>query len=313
MLPLLMPSTPAGASGDYISGLIAQRVALQQQVNGLLGDRAAQLDQLLQLQDRIAGLRDRLRRNAATLAGLESQQAALETRIRATDAEVQRNRAGLGGLARGQYKGRAQSSVAQILFGSTNLDQVLNQIAAGQAVSNRAHTLVVELRADEARLAADARDVAQKHADANLLEARLVGQRADLQASAASYQARLSAIDADSHGLLSRINALDSAIAAASSGPGAGGSYARAQIVAIIRTAAARFGANADQMVRVATCESSLNPRAYNRSSGASGLFQFMPGTFYGHGGKNIWDPVEQSNIAADMFSHGGAGSWACT
>jgi hypothetical protein len=37
-----------------------------------------------------------------------------------------------------------------------------------------------------------------------------------------------------------------------------------------------------------------------------------MPGTFYGNGGKDIWDPVDQSNIAAKMFSQGKANAWSC-
>ena len=51
---------------------------------------------------------------------------------------------------------------------------------------------------------------------------------------------------------------------------------------------------------------------AVNRSSGASGLFQFMPATFHGHGGTDIWDPVQQSDIAAKMFSIGESGEWVC-
>ena len=59
-------------------------------------------------------------------------------------------------------------------------------------------------------------------------------------------------------------------------------------------------------------CESHLNPRSYNASSGATGLFQFKPSTYSAHGGHDIWDPVEQSDIAAKMFSQGLAGQWGC-
>ena len=86
----------------------------------------------------------------------------------------------------------------------------------------------------------------------------------------------------------------------------------RAQIAQIIRDAAARWGANPDQMLRVAMCESGLNPNAYNASSGATGLFQFKPPTFYSHGGHNIWDPTDQANVAARMFAAGQASAWTC-
>ena len=85
----------------------------------------------------------------------------------------------------------------------------------------------------------------------------------------------------------------------------------KAQIAAMIRAAAARYGANGDQLVRVAMCESGLNPNARN-ASGASGLFQFKPATFYGHGGHNLWDPADQANVAARMFAQGLSRMWTC-
>jgi hypothetical protein len=85
----------------------------------------------------------------------------------------------------------------------------------------------------------------------------------------------------------------------------------RAQIAQIIRDAAARHGVDGDRMLRVAMCESGLNPNAQNRS-GATGLFQFKPATFYGHGGHNIWDPADQAEIAARMFAQGYASAWTC-
>jgi len=47
-------------------------------------------------------------------------------------------------------------------------------------------------------------------------------------------------------------------------------------------------------------------------ASGAEGLFQFKPATFYGHGGHNIWDPADQADVAARMFSQGLASQWTC-
>ena len=85
----------------------------------------------------------------------------------------------------------------------------------------------------------------------------------------------------------------------------------RTEIANIIRAAAARYGVNQDQLLRVAMCESGLNPNAQNRS-GASGLFQFKPPTFYGHGGHNIWDPYDQADVAARMFSQGLSSQWTC-
>ena len=92
---------------------------------------------------------------------------------------------------------------------------------------------------------------------------------------------------------------------------------APADIEAIIRAAAARWGADPTQLLRVAWCESRYNPSAYN-ASGASGLFQFMPRTWAansvraGYGGASVFDPVASANVAAYMFSIGQAGQWTC-
>jgi resuscitation-promoting factor RpfB len=89
------------------------------------------------------------------------------------------------------------------------------------------------------------------------------------------------------------------------------------EIEAIIREAAAAHGADADQLVRVAYCESKFNPGAYN-ASGAAGLFQFMPGTWAansvraGYAGASVYDPVASANVAAWMFARGQAYQWVC-
>ncbi|MGH2491476.1 MAG: G5 domain-containing protein [Candidatus Limnocylindria bacterium] len=93
---------------------------------------------------------------------------------------------------------------------------------------------------------------------------------------------------------------------------------APADIESIIRAAAARWGADPAQLLRVAWCESRYNPLAYNTSSGASGLFQFMPRTWAansvraGYGGASVFDAVASANTAAFMFSIGQAGQWSC-
>ena len=89
------------------------------------------------------------------------------------------------------------------------------------------------------------------------------------------------------------------------------------EIEQIIRDAAAAQGADPDQLLRVAYCESRYNPGAYN-ASGASGLFQFLPSTWAansvraGFAGASVWDPVASANVAAYMFRMGQAGQWVC-
>jgi uncharacterized protein YabE (DUF348 family) len=89
------------------------------------------------------------------------------------------------------------------------------------------------------------------------------------------------------------------------------------EIEQIIRDAAAAQGADADQLLRVAYCESRYNPGAYN-ASGASGLFQFLPSTWAansvraGFAGASPFDPVAAANVAAWMFARGQAAQWVC-
>ena len=87
-------------------------------------------------------------------------------------------------------------------------------------------------------------------------------------------------------------------------------------IVQIIYNAADRWGQPRADMLRVARCESNLDPRAVNSSSGASGLFQFMPSTFAftpnGKAGQDIFDPVASADAAGWMWANGMRNHWAC-
>jgi soluble lytic murein transglycosylase-like protein len=83
-------------------------------------------------------------------------------------------------------------------------------------------------------------------------------------------------------------------------------------IMQIIWAAAKEYNVSYSWLLGVAECESGLDPTDVNRTSGASGLFQFMPATFHAHGGTDIWDPVQQADIAAKMFSIGESGEWVC-
>jgi hypothetical protein len=89
-------------------------------------------------------------------------------------------------------------------------------------------------------------------------------------------------------------------------------------IESTIRAAAAAWGADASQLLRVAWCESRYNPAVINARSGASGLFQFMPATWAansvraGYAGASVFDPVASANVAAYMFARGQAGQWSC-
>jgi hypothetical protein len=83
-------------------------------------------------------------------------------------------------------------------------------------------------------------------------------------------------------------------------------------IEAIIQAAADANGVSYPWMLKIARCESGLNPRAYNASGPYYGLYQFLQSTFRANGGTDIWDPVQQANITARMLAHGQAHQWGC-
>ena len=304
---------PLATADSNLSALTSERAALQAKVGQLGADQATAVQQLLTVQDRLADLRRQLGRNQAQLSEVRRRHDQLVTKVGEARAQIGAERHSLAAVARQTYKSRTQLSSDQLLFGSANLNQVLNRVMANRAMTDRAHALITDLRAVESALSLQTSDLARREQELAVLQADLDARRSTLQATAADYQRRLDALTASSSDLLKRINGLNSQIAAANRPP-ASGSYtlSQQQVIAIIRAAAAQYGANGDQMVRVARCESSFNPHAYDAGSGASGLFQFMPGTFYGHGGHDIWDATDQSNVAARMFANGQSGQWSC-
>ena len=268
--------------------------------------------QLLEAHDRIADLGRQIDRKGARLAELRRRQADLSKDIAGTDQRIRIKRAALASLTRQQYKTLGQGGMSQILFSSSNLGELVDRLAATQAVSTQAHTTIVELKSAEIALVGQSATLRDEQQQALRARERLAAQKSTLLAEAADYQVKVGALDQASKDLLARIEKVDAAIAAVNQPPTGGDIPSKQAIIQVIRAAAARFGADGEQMVRVATCESGLNPRAYDRRSGASGLFQFMPGTFYAHGGRDIWDAADQSNVAAQMFSQGQAGAWDC-
>jgi hypothetical protein len=104
---------------------------------------------------------------------------------------------------------------------------------------------------------------------------------------------------------------VDTSSAADTSGAAAA---AGGDIVSIIYAAAAYYGQNGDDMLRVATCESGLDPNNVTPPYDASGLFQFLPSTWAStpYASQSIFDPVANAYAAAWMWSVGRRGEWVC-
>jgi hypothetical protein len=80
------------------------------------------------------------------------------------------------------------------------------------------------------------------------------------------------------------------------------------------------FGMPFSVLLKIAKCESALNPRATNGSH--YGLFQFAPATFEdaasrlqtttGVAAKSYWNALDSAYVAGFMFATGDAKRWSC-
>jgi uncharacterized protein YraI len=88
-----------------------------------------------------------------------------------------------------------------------------------------------------------------------------------------------------------------------------------AEMIAIIYEFADKWGQDRAEFLRVARCESSLNPNAVSRD-GAQGLFQFMPTTWAftpnGKRGEDPFNPRSSADAAGWMWANGMRHHWMC-
>jgi hypothetical protein len=105
----------------------------------------------------------------------------------------------------------------------------------------------------------------------------------------------------------------DTPVSGGEYGPGGGG-YSENQIVDIIYEAADNYGQSREDMLRVARCESGLDPYAVGGGGAYHGLYQFVPSTFAGtpYGEYDIYDAWANANAAGWMWAEGRKGDWVC-
>ncbi|MBW3631510.1 MAG: transglycosylase SLT domain-containing protein [Chloroflexi bacterium] len=90
--------------------------------------------------------------------------------------------------------------------------------------------------------------------------------------------------------------------------------HSEQEILDFIGHAAKKFGQSENAMIRVARCESALDPCAVNRSGPYYGLFQFLKSTWNTtpYGDRDIYDPEAQALATAWMWKEGRKNEWAC-
>ena len=86
------------------------------------------------------------------------------------------------------------------------------------------------------------------------------------------------------------------------------------EILRYIAEAATEYGQSEQAMVRVARCESTLNPCALNSDGPYYGLYQFLKSTWQStpYGDRDIFDPQAQALAAGWMWQQGRKNEWVC-
>jgi hypothetical protein len=91
----------------------------------------------------------------------------------------------------------------------------------------------------------------------------------------------------------------------------------------IVRQAARKYGLDEDNFVRIAMCESTMNPNSvnynYNENGNPAGLFQHITGYWsaraakYGYAGASVFDATANANVTAGMWRDGLQYLWECS
>ena len=280
------PPDPAGIqqAGDR---------ALQSAQSGSDADAQAYLAQNAAAQD---ALRAQLAESSAEISSVGDEIDSLQVQIEATDRLVGQEQDQLRVLARVIYE--QPSSPLLILTSSRN---------AGEAMTRFSDLLNTAFRA--------ARTKRALQLDASLASA----QRARLESRRAEQQQLLEQLQQAFTQLQHYAGAIQDAQLQAKAQAGLiphADNATQARMQEIIRETWAPLGPDAVNWAeRIAFCESTYNPYAVNRGSGAAGLFQFMPSTWAASpwGSQSPFDPTANSEAAAWLYQRYGARQWDCS
>jgi soluble lytic murein transglycosylase-like protein len=237
--------------------------------------------------------------NSSRIEALNDQVLQLDRQVAETEKRIQLEQQQARALARAIYA--QPSSAALALAQSDNLGEFMTQTADLSVANSRARGLAHALEIDQRRLQSERGRVS---------EARIqqVAVRHDLELRLSRYQ-QMEAREQEMIAYWAQQAQLQAQQlqARVTSGP--------AWIQGLIREAFQPLGADvAIWALRVAACESGYRPTAVNSSSGAMGLFQFMPSTWARspYAAQDPFDPKVNAQAAAWLYQRSGPGQWVC-
>jgi peptidoglycan hydrolase CwlO-like protein len=241
-------------------------------------------------------IKQRLAAAAAAVSALDQQIAGTERSIADTSKRIQRERQELRLLARTMYA-EPESPLLSV-FSASSLSDALTRFSDLTAAGDRAAATQRSLTSDLSNLQDQKAAMVADRQKQDQLRQQLDTQFRLLMAPPVTAPTAPAA----------------PAAPMATLPPASPGS-----IQQIILDAFAPLGSGAQAWaLRVAKCESGYNPNAVNRSSGAAGLFQFLPSSWantpQGRAGQSVFDPTANANAAAWYYKQTGeTGSpWSC-
>jgi Transglycosylase SLT domain len=238
---------------------------------------------------------------AAQITQLDSQMARLASSMADTQARVGRERAQVKRLARALYA--QPDSLIGALFESTSIADALTRIGDLNSAGDRAAATKHALDRDLSKLTYQRTQLQSDRDRKEQLKKQLEDQYSKLVTQALASRAPTPSPS-------------QSPSPSSSPVPSPGPPIANpTAIQQIILDAFAPLGAGAQQWaLRVAKCESNYNPLAVNPSSGASGLFQFLPSTWAltPQHAQSVFDAVANAQAAAWLYQRSGPGQWSC-
>lgn len=257
------------------------------------------------LQQQVVRLFDELDEVKQSLSSVQAETAWVRERISVLSRQIEARQQLLNRRAAEAYMGERAVGFDSVL-GAGSFTDLQDSLEFLDAVSQRDHEVLVSLEQRK-------EEVARQWVRLETLEEQLRGKQERLEATAASLVERLRQQHA-------RLRALPEEGA---TGGGSGGSSppppppgppvpsvvpGRAAVVALIRDHFASLGSRNEAVALcVAEAESNFNPLAENPSTGAAGVFQFLPSTWVhlselaGRGGASVFDA--RANVAVTAWT----------
>jgi soluble lytic murein transglycosylase-like protein len=229
---------------------------------------------------------------SAQITQLNLQISAIQQSVTDTNQRVDRERAQVRMLARALYA--QPDSIVGLLLSSSSISEAVTRISDLTSASDRAVATKHALDSDLAHLSRQESLMKSDQDQANHLVSQLAAQYAKLVAQVVAQ----------------RLQSPAPTQVPLSLDPGSVGA-----IQAIILDAFAPLGAALQSWaLKIAKCESNYNPYAVNRSSGASGLFQFLPSTWAAspYHAQSVFDPSANAHAAEWLYVHAGPNQWSC-